>query len=505
MKEREVRIRFKNDFPFFAHNCLKIRPKEGEIRDFRLNKAQRYIHEKIEAQKKEKGFVRAIILKGRQQGCSTYVGGRFFWKVIHSKGIKSFILTHRADATDNLFKMTQRFYQYLPDQLKPFVDRKNAKELSFTTLDSGYKVGTASAGSVGRSDTIQLFHGSEVAFWDSADEIVSGILQAIPRQSEIIQESTGNGEGNYFHEQWKLAEKGESDFIPIFIPSFWQDEYQCALDEKFTLSEEEREIRDLYGLTNEQMYWRQKKIGELGEISLFKQEYPFNATEAFQASAINKFIEPILVQKARKNTEAKPYGPLIMGVDPARNSGAGDDTAIIFRQGRVAFDLMSFKTNDLMDIVGIVHKLIRDKNPDAVCIDVIGLGAGVVDRLRELGYGKIVKAINVTEKAYNRQKYKNIKTEMWGSMKEWLLDYPCKIPDDDALQTDLCTINYKFTSNAQLNVLNFFELESKQSLKSRGCDSPDRGEALGLTFACPIIKQASIIKPYSTVANIWAQ
>jgi len=498
MKEREIRIKFKNDFPFFSHNCLKIRPKEGELIDLRLNKAQRYIHEKIEEQKKLRGFAKAIIVKGRQQGCSTYTGARFFWQVIHSKGIRAFILTHRTDATDNLFKMTQRYYQYLPDKLKPFVDRKNAKELSFTLLDSGYKIGTAGSGAVGRSDTIQLFHGSEVAFWESADEIVSGIMQAIPSiNSEIILESTAKGMGNFFHKQWIMAEKGESDFIPIFIPWFWQDEYQYHLDQLFSLSEEDTELRDLYNLSNEQMYWRKKKIQELGE-ELFRQEYPFNPQEAFQTSFSGSFITNFLVDRARKCIEAKPYGPLIIGVDPSRNDGSGDRTSIICRQGRVAFDLKSFKTDDTMKIVGIIHNMIKQYSPVAICIDVIGLGSGIVDRLRELGYDKIVKAINCGSSAYNSNKYRNLKAEMWGNMKDWLIEFPCQIPDIDSLHTDLCCVGFDYNSNTQI------VMESKDSLKKKGFNSPDEAEALSLTFSLPFNSNMNNnVKSYSQIENIW--
>lgn len=500
MKERETRIRFKNDFPFFAHNCLNIRPKDGGLVDLRLNQAQRFIHEKIELQKKEFGYVKAIILKGRQQGCSTYVGARFFWKVIHYKGIKSFILTHRGDATDNLFKMTQRYYQYLPDKLKPFVDRKNAKELSFTLLDSGYKVGTAGSGAVGRSDTIQLFHGSEVAFWECADEIVSGVMQAIPRDSEIILESTARGMGNFFHKQWAVAERGESDFVHIFIPWFWQDEYSLPLDGNFKLSDEEIDIRDLYKLSNEQIYWRQKKVTELGE-PLFKQEYPLNPQEAFLASFTNSFIGNDLVERARKcPADVKPYGPVIIGVDPSRNEGNGDRTGIICRQGRVAFDLKWLRTNDLMEIVGIVHGMIKKYNAHAVCVDVIGLGSGIVDRLRELGFERIVKPINCTNTAYDSLKYKDKKAESWGEMREWLEDWPCKIPDDDSLHTDLCCVGWTYDSK------NRFKMHSKDKIRENGFDSPDLAEALANTFAFPFHTGVnSSVKPYSSIENIWSR
>jgi len=365
-KEREIRIRFKNEFPFFAHNCLKIGHKEGGLIDFRLNKAQLYLHNIAEKQLAEKGFVKILCLKGRQQGISTYVEGRFFWKVIHNKGLHAFILTHRGDATDHIFEMAQKYYKYLPDDLKPFVERHNADEFLFSQLASGYKVGTASAGDVGRSNTIQLFHGSEVAHWKCTQEIVSGVMQGITKNSEQFLESTANGVGNYFYEQWRLAERGETDFIPVFIPFHWQDEYAEEITSDFTLDADEIEIRDLFGLNNNQMVFRRKKIKEIG-INLFHQEYPFTPTEAFQATQVGGYIPSEVAIKAMKNTDAIKYGPLIIGVDPARNEGGGDRTAIVCRQGRVAFNLHSFKTNDTMHIVGIVHQMIKELNPAAVC------------------------------------------------------------------------------------------------------------------------------------------
>ena len=168
MSEIDKRKRLKSDFPYYAKSCLFIRTKSEGTKPFELNKAQLYIHEEIEKQRAETGKVRAIILKGRQQGCSTYVGGRLMWRTTHSKGVRSFILTHEDDATQNLFDMSKRYYEHLPPPVKPSTSASNAKELHFSALDSGYKVGTAGNKSVGRSQTNQLFHGSEVAFWPNA-------------------------------------------------------------------------------------------------------------------------------------------------------------------------------------------------------------------------------------------------------------------------------------------------------------------------------------------------
>ena len=158
-QEKAIRQRLKDDFIHYASKCLKIRTKSGAVEPFALNKAQLYIHEQLEKQKGETGKVRALVLKGRQQGVSTLIGGRFYHKVSHHFGMQAFILTHALDATQNLYKMAQRYYENTPVPVKPQVTTSNSKELIFGLLDSGYKLGTAENKAVGRSATIQLLHG----------------------------------------------------------------------------------------------------------------------------------------------------------------------------------------------------------------------------------------------------------------------------------------------------------------------------------------------------------
>ena len=103
----------------------------------------RYVHNKLESLLKERGLVRVNILKGRQQGMSTYIEARFFWKVCFNFGVRAFILTHLADATRNLFEMTKRYYDNSPEFLKPHTKYNSGTTLDFDKLDSGFRVGTA--------------------------------------------------------------------------------------------------------------------------------------------------------------------------------------------------------------------------------------------------------------------------------------------------------------------------------------------------------------------------
>lgn len=479
--------RIKDDYPHYAEKCLKIRVKKAVLIDgrkekiipFKLNKAQKYIHGKLEEQKKEFGYVRALLLKGRQQGCSTYVEGRYFHKTTQNFGVKTFILTHEDKATANLFKMAKRYYDHCPEVVKPQVALSNAKELTFDKLDSAYGVGTAGTGNVGRSDTIDYFHGSEVGFWKNTDSIKTGILQAAEMAEEIILESTANGFDKMFQPMWMDASAGRGKYIAIFVPWYWQEEYREKIPKYFTLDEEEQKYFDAYkdnGLTDlEQMLWRRNKIIELKDPLLFKQEYPATASEAFQVTGHNSFIQPSVVLSCRKSKGLEKHGDYIIGCDPARE---GDDlTTFIRRQGRVAWGLEKHSKLDDMAKVGMARKILDSEPVTMMNIDRGG-GSGMYDRLRELGYGENVSLVNFGWKAVNGKEYKNMRAEMWGGMKSWLeLEEGVQIPDSDYLQADLVAPGFTYTSLTQIL------LEKKSEVKKRTGKSPDGGDGLALTFA----------------------
>jgi hypothetical protein len=379
--------------------------------------------------------------------------------------------------------MALRYYENTPEPVKPQVTTSNAKELIFGLLDSGYKLGTAENKAVGRSSTIQLLHASEVAFWNNASDHAKGIMQAVPNApgTEIIMESTANGVGNYFHQQWQQAESGLSSFIAIFVPWFWQTEYREECGEGFTLTSEEEDLQLQYQLTNEQLNWRRTKIGEfsvngIDGVKAFHQEYPCNSTEAFTLTGEDSYISSEMAMTARKCI-AEPYGKLVVGVDPAR---FGDDrTGIIRRKGRVAYGLESYIKKDTMEVTGIVHNIIETEKPFKVFVDIGGLGAGIVDRLHEIGHRDVVVGVNAGSSPLDSKRYSNKRAEMWGMCREWMLDAPCQIPDNDALHSDLCGIRYKIDSNSRL------VMEQKAEMKKRGVRSSDLADSLCLTFAYP--------------------
>lgn len=494
--ELEAHIRpFRDDFLHYAPRALKIKQKDGQIKPFLLNAAQVYIHHRLEDQLRRTGKVRANLLKGRQQGASTLVQGRFYWKTSLRPGLLALILTHLGDSTDALFGMTKRYHDLCPEELRPATAASNDNELSFAELDGGYVVATAgNRKGVGRGRTFQLFHGSEVAFWEKAEDIMAGLGQTVPDVlgSEIIKESTANGVGNAFHQDWQAGERGDGEYENIFVPWYWQPEYRKPVYPGFQMGPVELDYFQRYearGMSLENMVWRRSKLVTdfKGDVSTFDQEYPAEPVLAFTKVSGDPLITADLVSRAMKlglNVEAR--GPKIIGVDPAEYGD--DDTAIVLRQGRRAYGLgpsekvLRLSKYGPMDVVGKVAVLADKIKPDAINVDATGIGSGIADRLRELGYP--VNRIMFGGKPARDELYVLKRDEIWGDMKAWLEDEPCQLPVDDALASDLCAPQYSYDSSRRLR------LESKESMRKRGVRSPDSGDALALTFATPFASYA---------------
>lgn len=474
------------DLTQFAPAFFKISDKSGSLIPFEFNRAQKYVHARIEDQLKRLGYVRVNILKGRQQGISTYISARFFHRVLIVPGTQAFILTHMGDATKNLFEMTKRYNNNLPKGLAPSPTKDNDNRLVFDRLNSGYRVGTAGSKEIGRSMTNQLMHLSEYAFYESHSEIKRGIEQTVAdiAGTEKIKESTAKGIANAFYADWQEASEGQSDYENIFVPWYWDDGYTRNA-EGMELTDEEKDWMAQYGpdgLTQRHLAWRRNKVladfdGDYDQKCRgFRQEYPFTAEEAFINSITDTFITVECVMRARK-ANIETDAALILGVDPSR--GGVDKTAITRRKGRKVLSVESFAGVDTMQLAGRIKAIIDKERPQFVFIDCIGIGAGVVDRLLEMGYEKCVVGVNVARSASDTDKFGNLRAELWHEMREWFnQDLPVQIPDDPELQKQLCSLGYEYkTSNGKLMI------ESKEKAKKRGVESPDKADSLMITFA----------------------
>jgi hypothetical protein len=369
---------------------LRIRPKAGGLVPFVLNAAQLELHRRLEAQKTRTGKVRAVILKARQLGCSTYVAGRLLRQTLANHGWQTGIIAHERPASKNLFDLVKRFHENLPDEHRPALGTSNAEALAFDKLDSGYSVSVATMDGSGRSSTLQLLHASEVAYWPSLQEQLSGLVQTIPDVpgTEVILESTGRQFGDEFHQLWRKAEAGESEFEAIFLPWFIDPTYRTPVTEDFVATADERDYATLHKLDDEQILWRRNKIRQLmGSEERFACEYPATPGEAFLASNFDSFIPPALVMAARRATDIAGSGKLVIGCDPA-GKGA-DSTALAWRRGSVIERVERHRGLDTMQITGMLVDVIRRDSPAQVCIDVGGLGVGIYDRLIEQGHSDV--------------------------------------------------------------------------------------------------------------------
>ena len=174
--------------------------------------------------------------------------------------------------------------------------------------------------------------------------------------------------------------------------------------------------------------------------------------------------------------------PRIVGVDPAR---FGDDRSVLVRrQGLQMFDPSIFQGIDNMALAARVAAVIEDWTPDAVFIDS-GAGAGVIDRLRQLGHD--VLEVPFGGKAVQPHLFLNRRSEMWWGMKEWL-ESGGAIPNDLVLKKELAAPIYWFDASGRK------VLESKDDIKKRlkGGQSPDIADALALTFASPVSRKTPL-------------
>ena len=242
----------------------------------------------------------------------------------------------------------------------------------------------------------------------------------------------------------------------------------------------------------------QKWIEDYGEDSDFVR---VRVKGEFPRAASTQFIGSDLVDKAKLEFKRKfgdritkallmgPGGlatvrlednviaPRILAVDVARFGG--DQSVIGMRQGRTFVVLKKYRDLDTNQLAYRVAEWIEAERPDHVFVDGVGVGAGVVDTLRDLGYE--VTDVNAGVKAIEDRRFFNRRAEMWWSMREWLKNDGA-IPDDDReLEDDLTAPEYGYSDRGER-----VQLETKEDMRSRGLPSPDTADCLSMTFFMPV-------------------
>ena len=298
----------------YIEEYVKIRDKNSKIISLKLNEPQLRYYNVIKNLKEQNKPVRIIILKARQMGFSTATEGIFFKETVTKTNVNTVIVAHTEESTNNLFEMSKLMYDELPEEMKPEKKKSNAKELVFdnesgTGLKSRIKVFTAGGKGIGRSNTINKLHISELAFWtgDKKKTFV-GLIQAVPNTPDtiVVIESTANG-FEYFKELWDDAVAGKNDFIPLFIGWNELQEYKMPYT-GFKLTKEEKEMQQLYGLTLEQLTWRRWCIANNcgGDVEQFKQEYPINPEEAFISTGTCYFDKQKVINRIQEIKDKEP-------------------------------------------------------------------------------------------------------------------------------------------------------------------------------------------------------
>jgi len=305
------------DFRLFAHRHLKIKDKDGNIVPFVLNKAQQIVLSAIEEMIQAGLPVRMIILKARQKGISTLIEAYIFWRTTYQPNRKSAVIGHVRDATDNLWDMTNRYYDNLPEYFQPEKKYHNSKELTYSKTKSEMIFWTAETGDVGSSHTVQDLHITELSKWRDPKTTLTSLLQTVPDKPNtmIIMESTANGFGGEFYNRCKAAMAGKSKYKFIFLSWLIDDEYtlpftdQKELDAfKANIDEIEQDLLSK-GATYEHLKWRREiglpdKCGH--DVDKFKQEYPSDPIEAFVTSGRPVFDAKICQKKYIELENRKP-------------------------------------------------------------------------------------------------------------------------------------------------------------------------------------------------------
>ncbi|UOF80531.1 terminase large subunit [Caudoviricetes sp.] len=331
------------DFHIYCERNLMIQDKiSGEIVPFKLNWAQKLLVKRVMDDIAHGRPVRYIILKARQMGLSTVIEALGFWWTTTHKNIKTVIIAHETEASGNLYNMFKRYFDNSHPTFQPRRKYNNKKELVFDvddTIKEEYKAqGKPSPGlgseiktlvakeGKGRSATIHFFHGSEVAFWEAKADVVSSAIQAVPLAANTFAflESTANGVGGFFYDEWQFAKKNESAFKPLFFAWHEHSEYEMPGTVE-VYDDEELELLEIFkekgypeDSWDRKILWRREKKKEFrSDPKKFYQEYPKDDMEAFLSSGrpVFEISELVKMEQIAQKAPAPMFGQILANPD----------------------------------------------------------------------------------------------------------------------------------------------------------------------------------------------
>lgn len=377
---------------------LLVRTREGWTAPLRANAAQRAFERRRGQQN--------IVLKARQMGITTWTAARFFLRTITRPGTLTLQVAHTSEAAEEIFRIVHRFVDWLPRELREGVlktGRANVRQIVFPRIDSQYRVVSAGDRNAGRGLTAQNLHCSELARWPrNPAETLAGLRAAATPDAELILESTPDGLGGCFHQEWVKAP--ETGMVRHFFPWWMERRYRADPVDESTLSPEERGLIRKHGLHLEQIgYRRQLRANFRG---LTAQEYAEDEESCFLASGEPVFelaaiearhrdaTDPV---ERRHNGELEIWLPPVPGkaylvaVDPAGGGSQGDYSAVQVLEMEGGLQCAEFAGHvGGLELARLVSELAAEYNHAWLVVERNNHGSGVLAYLETpCGYGRV--------------------------------------------------------------------------------------------------------------------
>jgi hypothetical protein len=398
LDQRPVSLRGQTVGMALAEQLLLVRTREGWTSPLKANAAQR-------AFERRRGE-RNIVLKARQLGLTTWAAARLFLKTITQPGTLTLEVAHTQEAAEEIFRIVHRFLDWLPEELRegPLrTSRTNVRQIVFPEIDAQYRVVSAGDRNAGRGLTVQNLHCSELARWpgDPA-ETLAGLRAAMAPGAELILESTPDGVGGCFHEEWQKA--GETGMVRHFFPWWMEHRYRGKAVDEASLTEEERELMGRHRLDLEQVGFRRQIRADFRGLA--RQEYAEDEESCFLASGDSVFelaaIEARLATMApsvelRRNGELEVWLPPLKGkeylvaVDPAGGGSEGDYSAAQVLELETGLQCAEFAGHvGGLELARLVTALAAEYNNAWLVVERNNHGSGVLALIETVcGYGRV--------------------------------------------------------------------------------------------------------------------
>lgn len=303
-------------FTEFAPANLKVQTKSGAIIPLILKPVQLDLVAKLTG--------RDLVVKPRQVGLSTTIQAMQFQRVAYTP-YRAAALAHDSNTTSMMRAMHSIFYSYLPEHMKPERAQNNASTITYLPHHGRVTLTTAGSPDAGIGTTYNEVHGTEVARWKNAEQIVSGLVQGVPMGGRIIFESTPYGARGWFYEHCMEAlHDPKCPWALHFYPWWWEVEYTLPFvdgEDIGQLEPEEKHLMELHNLTPEQINWRRAKVRDLPFT--FKQEYPESIYDCFLSdgnSAFGDFDHCLMSEDEMKALEYDETHRYMAGVDWGQES-----------------------------------------------------------------------------------------------------------------------------------------------------------------------------------------